>query len=175
MIKSAKRAIKATIGNAELTNEELVTAFVCAEGLMNSRPLVYQGDDHCDDPVLTPNHFLIGQASGQLAPTSVDSDYNPRRRWRRVQELTGQFWQRWLKEYLPTLTGRAKWNKQERDFRVDDVVIVVDPQNPRGKWPLGRITDVMPGTDGHIRVVNVKIGDTVYRRPIHRLCHLPVD
>ena len=42
LIKSAKRAMKAVIGNAEVTDEELLTTFVGVEGLMNSRPLTYQ-------------------------------------------------------------------------------------------------------------------------------------
>ena len=45
MIKSAKRAIKAILGNADVTDEELMTAIIGAEGLINSRPLTYQTAD----------------------------------------------------------------------------------------------------------------------------------
>ena len=61
MIKSAKRAIKAILGNADVTDEELMTAIIGAEGLINSRPLTYQTADPSDDVPLTPNHFLHGQ------------------------------------------------------------------------------------------------------------------
>ena len=77
MIKSAKRAIKAILGNADVTDEEL-----------NSLPLTYQKADPSDDVPLTPNHFLHGQIGGQFAPTTVDeTNFNPRKRWRRVHEL----------------------------------------------------------------------------------------
>ena len=41
MIKSAKRAINAILGNADLTDQELIIAFTGAEALINSRPLTY--------------------------------------------------------------------------------------------------------------------------------------
>ena len=60
---------------------------------MNSRPLTKLSGDPNDEPVLTPNHFLIGQIGGELAPDSVDSArFNPRNRWRRVQEPICHVW-----------------------------------------------------------------------------------
>jgi len=42
MIKAAKRAVEAILGNAGITDEELATAFIGAEALLNSRPLTNQ-------------------------------------------------------------------------------------------------------------------------------------
>ena len=64
MIKAAKRAVNAVLGNADVTDEELVTAYTGAEALLNSRPLTYQSANPEDDIPLTPNHFLIGQIGG---------------------------------------------------------------------------------------------------------------
>ena len=61
MIKSAKRAIKAILSHADVTEEELLSEFVGAEGLINSRPLTYQSSDPNDDVPSTPNHLLLGQ------------------------------------------------------------------------------------------------------------------
>lgn len=41
MIKAAKRALYAVIGSADVTDEEMMTAFAGAEALINSRPLTY--------------------------------------------------------------------------------------------------------------------------------------
>ena len=60
-MKSAKRAIKAILGHADINDEELMTTIIRAEGLINSRPLTYQSACHIDDVPLTPNHFLHGQ------------------------------------------------------------------------------------------------------------------
>ena len=68
LVKVAKKTLKAVVGNAGLTDDELQTAIKEVEALMNSKPLTYEGADPRDEPVLTPNHFLVGQLGGQLAP-----------------------------------------------------------------------------------------------------------
>ena len=106
MVKSAKKAIKALLRQADINNEELMTAIIGPEGLINSRSLTYQLANHKDDVPLTPNHFLHGQIGGMFAPTSVDeTQFSPRKRWRHVQELVRHFWNRWLREWLPGLSA----------------------------------------------------------------------
>ena len=73
MIKAAKKAIYAILNNADVNDEELLTAFIGAEALLNSRPLTYQTSNPKDATPLTPNHFLHGQAGDKNAPESVDS------------------------------------------------------------------------------------------------------
>ena len=109
MIKAAKRAILTILGNADVNDEELMTAFTGAESLINSRPLTYQSANPEDDIPLTPNHFLHGQIGGQFAPQAVEEvSHNPRKRWRRIQELTRHFWHRWMREWVPSLSPRRK-------------------------------------------------------------------
>ena len=67
MIKSAKKAINAILGQADISDEELMTANIGAESLIISRPLTYQSANHEDDVPLTPNHFLHGQIGGHRA------------------------------------------------------------------------------------------------------------
>lgn len=45
----------------------------------------------------------------------------------------------------------------------------MDPQLPRALGQIGRVTKVLPGSDGHIRAADVKIHDRTYTRPIVRL------
>ncbi|KAJ8048364.1 hypothetical protein HOLleu_00646 [Holothuria leucospilota] len=110
MIKSAKRAIHAILKmeNADVNDEELLSAIVGAEGLINSKPITYQSANSKDDIPLTPNHFLHGQMGGRFAAEMAidNTDFNPRKRWRRIQELVKHFWRRWLQEY-PTNTKSA--------------------------------------------------------------------
>ena len=49
MIKSAKRAIFAVLGDAEVNGEEFETTFVGVESLLNSRPSTAVSDDPNDD------------------------------------------------------------------------------------------------------------------------------
>ena len=170
LIKSTKRGLYAILSNAGITDEELHTALTEVEGMLNSRPLLYCSSDPDDEPVLTPNHFLIGQMGGPLAPYGTEElAYNPRQRWRFVQDLVGRFWRRWTKEYLPSLQSRGKWLTEKRDLVIDDVVLVSDPKSPRGMWPLGRITQTFPGPDGHVRTVEILSRGKRYIRPITKL------
>ena len=89
-----------------------------------------------------------------------------------MQQLISQFWKRWRKEFLPSLNVRSKWFHLQRNLKVGDVVLVVDPNAKRGDWPLGRVAQVYPAKDGLVRVVEVKVGKSFYKRPIHRLCPL---
>jgi hypothetical protein len=50
----------AILGNADITDEELLTTFTGTEALINSRPLTYQSANPNDDIPLTSNHFLHG-------------------------------------------------------------------------------------------------------------------
>ncbi|XP_048256637.1 uncharacterized protein LOC125382165 [Haliotis rufescens] len=172
MVKSAKRAIYAVLSSSDVTDEELMTAFTGAEALLNSRPLTYQSAHTQDDVPLTPNHFLHGQLGGDFAPEIDSTSFSPQKRWRRIQELIRHIWRRWMREWLPTLNVRKKWVTSSRDFQVDDVVIVVSQDNPRGTWPMGRILKTYPGKDGHVRVVDVKVGGSRLTRPVTKICPL---
>jgi hypothetical protein len=57
LIKSAKRSLKAILGNAGFSDKELHKAIVEVEGSMNARPLMYTSSDPNDEPALTPNHL----------------------------------------------------------------------------------------------------------------------
>ena len=173
MIKLSKRSLYSILKTERLTDEELSTAFVETEGILNSRPLQYVGDDPDDEPVLTPNHFLIGRIGGQLAPVGTEQlAYNPRNRWRLIQDLTGRFWKRWSREYLVSLQPRGKWHKIEDAVKVGDVVLLTSHQNPRGLWPLARVVEVYPGCDELVRTVKVFCRGKEYVRPITRLIPL---
>lgn len=82
---------------------------------------------------------------------------------------------------MPSLLQRTKWTKKERNIAVGDIVLIVDDKNPRGRWPTGRVTDVLPDKaemDGNqtIRTVIIETEDGEYRRPVVKLCLLkPVE
>jgi hypothetical protein len=173
MIKSAKIAMKAILGNADVKGEELLTVFTGVESLLNSRPLTATSNDPNDDPILTPNHFLTGHMGGELAPESVDTlAFDPRNRWRRIQELVRQTWKRLMLEYITSIGSCKKWLDREENLKEGDIVLVVDPDSPRRNWKDGRIVGVHPGDDGLVRVVDVNVGDYTYQRSISRFSRL---
>ena len=83
LIKIAKKAIQAILGNADITEEELHTAFYGAERLLNSRPITFVSSDSNDLTPLTPNYLLVGQLGGEFAPEVMDEEeiFNSPKRW----------------------------------------------------------------------------------------------
>ena len=137
--------------------EILQTVIAEAEKIVNSTPLFHVPVDPDDDDVLTPFHFLIGRATPAY-PTGTHTQDGGclRRRWKHTQMLADHFWRRWTREYLPTLANRSKWIQTSRNVEVGDVVIVADPQHPRGMWVKGVVTDTLCGADGVVRSARVQ-------------------
>ena len=77
-------------------------------------------------------------------------------------------WKRWSREYIPLLQRRQKWNNSHRNLAVGDIVLVADETTPRSCWPLARVIEVMPGSDGFVRRVKVKTKTKVLERPVAR-------
>ena len=129
---------------------------------------------NAEDPEpLTPNHFLLLRPQPALAPTVTSpSNLDCRKRWRNVQAVADHFWRRWLREYVPYLTERRKWLNQVPNLKIDDVVIVVDPNTPRGHWPLARVIAIHPDSSGTVRTALVKTKTGSYVRPVSKLCLL---
>lgn len=86
--------------------------------------------------------------------------------------LANRFWTQFIKDYLPALQIREKWQTDTAPLQLVTVVLIVDPQLPRALWPIGRVIKVYPGSDGRIRTAEVKVKDRVYLRPVSRLIRL---
>jgi len=102
--------------------------------------------------LLTPNHFLTKQIGGQFAhEVNMETNYNPKKRWRRIQELTSHVWTRWIQEWVPSLSCRKKWYNSHEDLEVGDIVRIISTDSPHLHWLLGKVIDVYPGKDSHLR------------------------
>ena len=66
-------------------------------------------------------------------------------RWKAVQALSKMFWDRFVKEYLPSLQIRAKWNKPTRSLTISDIVLVKDDNLTRLQGKLGRVIESYAG------------------------------
>lgn len=68
-----------------------------------------------------------------------------------------------------------KWFLRTKNLKVGDVVLLIEPYAPRGKWKIGRIEAVYLGQHGLVRVVDVRTGASVKRRPITTLSPLEAE
>lgn len=173
VIRSIRKILRAILGNQIVTDEVLKTTMSEVQGILNSRPLTPLSDDSNDMEVLTPNHLLLLRSNVNLPPSLYsENDGYCRRRWKQVQYLAHIFWRRWLKEYLPTLQVRQKWYRPKRNLRVGDLVLISDENTKRGRWPLGKVTDVNCGRDGLVRSAKLFTRGITLTRPVNKLCFL---
>ena len=172
LIRSIRRTLKGVLLQQRLTDEVLTTVMCEVEAILNSRPLTTVSDDPKDLHPLCPTQLLT-MKSPEIAPCVMEKgDKYARKRWRQVRYLASLFWSRWVKEYLPTLQERRKWNQAKRNLKVGDIVIVVDEKLPKCSWPLGRVTKTDPDEFGKVRKALVKTQDSEMLRPISKLCML---
>jgi hypothetical protein len=156
-----------------LDDESLRTLFVEVEAIVNSRPLTVESlTDENSDP-LTPNHLLTMKSKVVFPPPGVfqRADMYCRKRWRSVQFMANEFWGRWSRQYLQASQERQKWNGVRRNMQVDDIVLLIEDDVTRSKWPMGRVIKVHPSDDELVRKVDVKVAGskTPLTRPVTKL------
>jgi hypothetical protein len=193
MVQSTKRCLRKMVGRSRLTLDELHTAVVEIESIINSRPLSYISASDMEEP-LTPSHLLIGRRVLNLPdhlgsshdPEGEEFTVNPNQLSERMKRLGGalnHFWKRWRTEYLTELREAHRQSRPSQptgpSITKGDVVIVHDDNLPRGLWKLGKVEELFPGRDGKIRGAAVKLPSTgrqhsTLNRPIQLLYPLEV-
>ena len=165
-----KKTLKWIVRDIIFTDEALSTCLTEVESRINSHPLTAASGYINDLEPNTPNQLLIGKSSPNYRPcVSQEQDISLRKKWKAVQAATEMFSKRWLKEYLPTLTERKKWQVENRNFKIGELVLISDENMHRSDWPLARIIEVRPSRDEIERVVKVKTTNTEYLRPARNL------
>jgi hypothetical protein len=175
-VKSMKHHLKRIIGVQRLTFEEFTTTITQIEAILNSRPLTPESTSPDDLAALTPGHFLIGAPLTSIPePSLLEVKTNHLSRWQLLQQFVQSFWKRWSSEYLTRLQQRPKWMIGDRKLGIGDLVLIKEDNMPPLQWRMARVLQLHPGKDGVPRVATVKTHSGQYKRPIVKLCLLPVD
>ncbi|XP_044151553.1 uncharacterized protein LOC122939550 [Bufo gargarizans] len=177
MIGIARRILDSIFlqeGSSKLTHESLTTFMAEVSAIINARPLTPISSDPDDPTVLTPATLLTQKTEQICAPSGeFNSKDLYKNRWRQVQSLSNSFWDKWKKQYIPTLQPRRKWQTNKPNLQTGDVVLMKDCQSRRNEWPLGLVTKTFPSKDGIVRKVELKIrrqGETkLFLRPVGEL------
>lgn len=175
-VKAIKYHLRRVLGNTICTFEEYATCLTQIEACLNSRPMCYIHNSPDDPFILTPAHFLIGQSLLTIPePENSSNKVLPSQRWKYMQLLVRQFWDRWSKDYLHQLQHRPKWQTSQPNIKTGDLVLIKSDTTHPTVWPFGIIEKTFPGKDGLVRVVQVKTKNGSFQRPVSKLCCLPID
>lgn len=184
LIRSVKTALRRTLGKQMLDSEQLTTLLTKVEVVINSRPLNYMYTDAREPAPNCPANFLVGK-SVFAEPVESGEEYQSRilqtsqenliKKLRHRNKLLKHLWLRWKKEYLLELRSLHHYpTARDKGLKVDDIVIVEEPNASRCVWTLGRITEVYPGRDGLVRACRVQTQGGKITRPVQRLYPLEI-
>lgn len=175
-----------------VSDVQLTTVVKEIEATINSRPLVYVGDDVNSMITLTPSHFLtlnpyIGVPEieyEELDPNYLPTETSTHRLlkiWKKGQKILDSFWKIWWDEYLLSLRERKqtklKCSRIQSPYvpNIGDIVLITDAV-PRGMWKLGTLIRSIRSSDGEFRSakVNISNGKTI-GRPLNLLYPLEIE
>lgn len=122
---------------------------------------------------MTPGHFLIdGPLTAIPEPTYGDQTEGRLSRWQLLKKHRF-FLNRWQTECLQRHRAISKWHHPSNQVQQGSLVLVVDERYPPAKWPLARILELYPGSDGLTRVVtDLRTATSTLKQPITKLCIL---
>ncbi|XP_043479022.1 uncharacterized protein LOC122509221 [Leptopilina heterotoma] len=173
LIGILKTILRKVLGKACLSYENLMTSLCDAESIINSRPLTYVSENSDDLIPLSPMLFL--QEIKQSGTPDLDMLYaeklNKKLTYRK--KIFDDLRTRFRQEYLSQLLLK-NGKKENRNVKINDIVLIGNDFQKRLDWPLARIVDFIKGRDGQIRTCILKTKSGIIKRPIQRLYPLEI-
>ena len=127
----------------------------------------------CEFEAITPNHLLIGHQNDK------NSFANPtlhikglQNHCKTVHSCAYMFSNYWRNYYLPALTIGTKRTDSKINLSKNDLFKIKLRDVPRSHWPLGKILNTYPDSDGLLRVVKIKTPNGKLIRSSRSICVL---
>ena len=172
-----KGAFYKTVGQGQLSWDELSEVLLDVEIVLNNWPLSYTEDD-VQLPTLTPNALLFVKSNilPELQSCHL-KEKDLRKRAKFLQRSKDAIWRRWSSEYLRALRKqhRLKYGNSKNPLSEGDVVILRSEERNRNHWPLGIIEKLIEGRDGVARAAKVRTRKTVLESAIQHLYPLELS
>uniref|UniRef100_A0A1I7VAN4 Integrase catalytic domain-containing protein n=1 Tax=Loa loa TaxID=7209 RepID=A0A1I7VAN4_LOALO len=166
LIGLTKEALRKAIGRRLLIEREMTTLITEIEGILNTRPLSYVGFD--DYRIIRPTDFISPTASldipikyeneeEEYTPYVLKTKDNLIKHWTSTLKTLDVFWKLWREDYLASLRERQQKEIhsprliEKRLPQVNEIVLLVEPNVPRGIWNLAQVIKLNKSLDGRTR------------------------
>lgn len=176
-VGSVKYHLRKVLKDTKLNARQFDHVLKQIEACLNSRPLWAITGEKDDIDVLTPSHFFNFQAINTLPRPDISHiSLNRLDQYQYLYRLYCDFWRSWSSEYLHQFQPRLKWQRDQPNAIVGQIVLVSEDNVPPSRWAYGKITKLYPSKkDGLVRSVDVLCRNTILHRPIHKLALLPTS
>ena len=185
MIKVVKNCLQKVLYRKRVSLDELQTVVVEIQSRVNNRPLTYIHSDRMSPEPLSPSHLLYGRSIEAMPPVVLEDDSDPtymdhnqlNKQFSLLSCIISKFEKVWKHEYIVSLRERhygCNRAKELNNLRVGDVVLV-QVKSPRSEWPLGRVVELRPDSEGVIRSVDVYCKGHVSTQTVEKLVPLEVS
>ena len=137
-----------TIGKAlERDINNIPIGFLYEKSAVDGNPLLR---------VLKPSS-LKGLNCSDRAPSGLFTiPENPGDHFSKVQQAYNLWSQCWLTSYLPLIMHRQKWDKEDDNLELNDVVyFMLDEKVLKPDWRIGKVEAVQKGRDNRVRQVTI--------------------
>ena len=140
----------AVLRNRPVTEDVLSTTLCNVEQTLNARLLTPFSSDVNDLEALTPITSCL--ATGKFAYPTYHAQKNLliiESSFETLKPLKILIWDRFCKEYLPTLNNRQKWRSTANEtLKEGDLVWLIEDSDKRGYYNLGRVTETIGRSEG---------------------------
>lgn len=173
LIGVVKNTLKRALGKTIFDYDEMRTILLEVASIVNSRPLTYQTEDATELQALTPSMFMNDLCEyGTPDLDSIDpKKLNDHQHKRLVMKK--EIRERFRTEYLSQLIHR-QWDKATRTIEVGELVLLANENQKRIFWPLARVVEIYPSTDGVVRVARVRTINGELQRPVKKIIPLEI-
>ena len=176
LVQIFKLSLYKVIGSGTLSDYIFWTLLCGIESNMNSGPLTIVPIEINGPLLLMLNHFLLGRASINYPPGLFETQkVTVSRSWKSAEEPASHLWNRFLHEYVPNQQTRSMRNKTSESFKLSDLVWLLEDLTPRGLWPLAKVTEIYPGSDGIVRSVKLRTPHGEKVSPVIKLSKVLIE
>ena len=155
-VKSTKLALNAELSAKSISEDDLATALVVVEGLLNTHPIASVPTSE-GEVAVTTSDFLGAQGfdrlSGLVQRQRPISETAVAKRWIQMNKLLNKWWKLFYRAQISELHQRNRWLQKSRQLKEGDIVLLCEGDSSGGHWPMGVVVQAKEGKDGVVRLL----------------------